>query len=57
MKEEAINTIVLELVRLTGVALTPPIDAVELAAFEPEEQVKLKYMINFQFLIMRVLSC
>ena len=42
VKQEAMNPVVLELVRLAGVALTPPIDAdhpVEPVALEAEAQV------------------
>ena len=42
MKKEAMNPVVLEIVRLAGVALTPPIDTdhvVEPAALEAEAQV------------------
>ena len=42
VKEEEINPTVLELVRLAGVSLTPPIDTVEPSAFEPETEVKSK---------------
>ena len=47
VKEEAINPVVLELVRLAGVALTPPIDKDEPASLEADAQVKLLIIYNF----------